>query len=411
MKKIIYSLSLLLLSFIGPISAQNELSEYLVIAAENNPNLKAKFNQYMATLKRIPQAEALPDPTVAFGYFIQPVDTKNGPQQAKISVSQLFPWFGTLSSRKHSAESMAKVKYELFEESKSKLFYDVKSTYYNLYFIHHAIAITKENIKLLASFSGLANIKIESGASSSVDAYRVQMEINDLKNQLALLQDNATVLRVKFNNFLNRDIKSEIHIVKEFSEMPLLDKHDALNSIRQNNHALSAFDHQIEGLRHEQQVAKKEGLPQFSIGLDYTFIAKGNSTSSDAGQDAFMFPKIGLTIPLYRKKYKAKVEEVIYLQRAKANEKEAQENTLTLLFEDVWKEYQDALRRTVLYREQEDLAEKSLSILESEYATNNLNFEEILRMDHKLLQYGLENQKAIADARAAIAFIHYLQGN
>lgn len=392
------------------VPAQNKLSQYLEIAAENNPSLKVKFNQYMATLEKVPQVGSLPDPTVAFGYFINPVETRVGPQQAKISVSQMFPWFGTLSARENSAKAIAKAKFELFEEAKSKLFYDIKSTYYNLFFIHQAIKITNKNIKILASYKGLANIKVEFSSATSIDAYRVQMEINDLKNQLALLKDNAQFLSIKFNSLLNIEPNSIINIAENLTQFTLLDKHDALKNIRTNNHSLSAFDYQIEGLQHQQKVASKEGLPKFSVGMDYTFIGKGNSTVPNAGQDAFMFPKIGITIPLYRKKYKAKVQEVIYLQEAKKNEKIDKVNTLTVLFENVWKEYQDALRRTVLYKEQTELAEKSLAILESEYATNNMNFEEILRMERKLLKYALEMQKSTADREAAVAFISYLQG-
>ncbi|WP_282039282.1 TolC family protein [Saccharicrinis aurantiacus] len=410
MKKIIYILSFFMLALTVRVSAQNELNTYLETAAENNPGLKVKFNEYMAALEKVPQVGALPDPTLAFGYFIQPVETRVGPQQAKISASQMFPWFGTLSSRENSVEAMAKAKYEVFEEAKSKLFYDVKSTYYNLFFMHQAIDITIENIDILASFKGLANIKVESGSASAVDAYRVQMEINDLENQLALLKDNARVLSVKFNSFLNIDVNSNIEIVDKLKGITLLDKRLALDSVLINNNTLAAFDYQIEDLQYRQKVASKEGLPQFNIGFDYTFIGEGNSTASNAGQDAFMFPKVGITIPLYRNKYKAKVQEVIYLQEAKTNEKTEKENSITVLFESVWKDYQDALRRTVLYKEQEELAEKSLSILESEYATSNLNFEEILRMERKLLKYALEMQKATADKEAAVAFIQYLQG-
>lgn len=410
MKKIIYILALLMLTLTITLSAQKKLPQYLRIAAENNPTLKVKFNQYMATLERVPQVGALPDPTLAFAYFIQPVETKVGPQNAKISASQMFPWFGTLSLRKNSVRSMAKAKYEVFEEAKAKLFYDVKSTYYNLYFIHKAIEITITNIDILNSFKGLANIKIESGSASLIDAYSVQMEINDLNSQLALLKDNAQVLSVKFNSLLNININSNISIVDKLTEVKLMDKRSALDSIRLNNHSLSSFDYQIEDLEYRQKLASKEFLPKFNIGVDYTFIGKGNSTASNAGKDAFMFPKIGITIPLYRKKYKAKVQEVIYLQEAKTNEKIDRKNTLTVLFERVWKDYQDALRRNILYQKQEGLAEKSLSILESEYATNNINFEDILQMERKLLKYALALQKAETDREAAVAFIQYLQG-
>lgn len=410
MKKILYIVALIFLTFSGTLSAQEVLSQYLQTAAENNPALKARFNEYMAALEKVPQVGTLPDPTIAFGYFIQPIETRLGPQHAKISATQMFPWFGTLTARENTAESQAKAKYELFEESRSKLFYDVKATYYNLYFTERAIEIILNNLEILTSFRNLAKIKIEAGSASAVDAYRVEMEINDLENQLALLRDNSNVLSVKFNKLLNVDATSNIHIADELSETVLYSKQAVLDSILNNNNALASYDFQLEGLEYRRKAASKEGLPQISLGLEYAFIGEGSSTASNAGQDAFIFPRIGLTIPLYRSKYKAKVQEVIYMQEAKSFEKLDKENTLTVLFESVWKDYLDADRRYNLFQKQSTLAHKSLSILESNYATSNVDFEEILRMERKLLSYAMEYQKATADKEAAIAFLQYLQG-
>ena len=64
---------------------QGQLDEYLRIAAEQNPSLKAKYNMYLASLERVNQQDALPDPTVSFGYFISPVETRVGQQRMKLS--------------------------------------------------------------------------------------------------------------------------------------------------------------------------------------------------------------------------------------------------------------------------------------------------------------------------------------
>ncbi|MFC2111137.1 TolC family protein [Bacteroidota bacterium] len=411
MKTLKYIIALVIITFSGNISAQDSLIQYLNTAAINNPGLKAKFHEYHAALEKVPQVGALPDPTIAFGYFIQPVETKVGPQQFKISISQMFPWFGTLNVLENSAEAIAKAKYQLFEEAKSKLFYDVKSTYYNLYWVQKAIDITNDNITILESFKNLANIKIESGKVSSVDAYRIEMEINDLKNQLALLKDNLWMLKVKFNNFLNIETNSPILITDKLLSSDIsLNKESLVDSIMKNNNMLTGFDYQIEALQHKENAASKAGMPKFSIGLDYTLIGESNMTVANSGQDAFMFPKVGIVVPLYRKKYKAMVNEVVYLQQAKTEEKLDKGNMLETLFEKVWKDYQDASRRINLYQQQTILAQRSMSIIESQYATNNKDFEEILRMERKLLKYSLELEKAIADKEAAIAFINYLKG-
>lgn len=410
MKKYITIIGILLLLITSSVSAQQELNIYLQTAAENNPGLKAKFNDYLAALEVAPQVKALPDPQIAFGYFIQPVETRVGPQRLKFSASQMFPWFGTLQDKENVAIQLAKAKYEAFEEAKSKLFNEVRSTYYNFYFNDKAIDITNENLDILNVFQKLAIVKVEAGLVAAVDEYRIEMETADLENQLALLKDKQIVLQVMFNNLLNvKDdnpvIVPEMLWTSDFN----LSKQAALDSIRINNHQLLDIDFQSEALRVRRDLASKSGKPGFSLGLDYTMVGQGENNL--AGTDAFMFPKVGITIPLYRNKYEAMVQEVVYLEIGKANEKVDKTNILEILFENGWKEYRDASRRIFLYGSQLNLAQKSLKLLETDYATGNKNFEEILRMERKYLKYNLELEKAKADKQAAISFITYLMGN
>ncbi len=385
------------------------LDSYLITAAENNPGLKSRFNEYLAALEVAPQVKALPDPQLAFGYFIQPVETRVGPQEFRISASQMFPWFGTLKSKEDVAIQTAKAKYEAFEETKSKLFNEVRGTYYNIYFNRKAIDIVQDNILILNIFQRLSLIKVEAGIVSPVDEYRIEMEIGDLENQLALLKDQDLSLDVAFFNLLNSEQDHVLLPDTLWNKEPVLTKQALLDSIMIRNHQLLGLEMQREALIFRQELARKTGSPGFSVGLDYIFVGKGENNLS--GKDAFVFPKIGITIPLYRNKYKAMVNEVIYLETAKVNEKLDRENMIETLFENSWKEFLDADRRIFLYDAQLNLAEKSIQLLEIEYATANKNFEEILRMERKQLFYALELERARADKQAAVSFIEYLMGN
>lgn len=405
--KITIGIFLFLISFMA--SAQDDLNIYLQTAAKNNPGLQAKFNAYLAALEIAPQAKALPDPVVAFAYFISPIETRNGPMQFKIAASQMFPWIGTLKSKENAAIQKAKAKFEAFEEAKSKLYNEVKATYFNTYFNRKAIAITLENIDILNSFRKLAILKYEAGLVSAVDEYRIEIEIGELENQLAALKDKQLFLEVMFNNLLNID-KNEAVLTPEqiwLTDFPL-SKEAALDSIYQFNHQLLNFDFQQIAFQYQKEVASNMGKPSFNIGLDYTLVAKGENNLS--GTDAFVFPMVGITIPLYRNKYKAMVKEVVYLATAKENEKADKVNLLETLFEKGWKDYLDANRRIDLYLSQLNLAQKSVKLLETDYATGNKNFEEILRMERKVLKFNLDLEKARADKQAAIAFITYLMG-
>ncbi|NPD44165.1 MULTISPECIES: TolC family protein [unclassified Lentimicrobium] len=389
--------------------AQEDLQVYLKAAAQNNPGLQVKFNEYMAALEVIPQVGSLPDPSFAFGYFILPVETREGPQIAKVSANQMFPWFGSLQAKEDVAVQLAKAKYEAFEEAKSILFNEVKATYYNLYFTRKAIFVMSENQSILHVFKQLALTKIETGKASLNDELRVEMELADLENQLALVQDKYEVLSITFNNLLNVDNESIISIPDLIWEQDLkLDKKALLDSIYANNHQLLSLEYQYHSLESRQQVAKKAGLPNISIGIDYTFIGKGENNLS--GKDALLFPKIGITIPLYRNKYKAMVNEVLYLQAAKTEEKFEKELVLETIFENAFKDYKDAQRRISHYSSQGKLAKQSLKLIEVEYSTNAKGFEEMLRMERRLLKYDLELEKARVDKLASIAFVQYLMG-
>ncbi len=338
-----------------------------------------------------------------------PVETRVGPMRFKISASQMFPWFGTLKSKEDAAIQAAKAKYEAFEETKSKLFNDVRSNYYNIYFNRKAIDITKENLDILRSFRKLANIKFESGLVSAVDEYRIEIEIGELENQLALLNDKEYVLEVMFYNLLNVEKNEPITLPELLwnNDFPL-SKQAAMDSINLLNHQLLNLDMQQESLNYRQKVASNMGKPSFMVGLDYTIVGKGDNNM--AGTDAFVFPIVGITIPLYRNKYKAMVQEVVYLAEANTNEKVNKSNMIETLFENGWKDYLDADRRLSLYISQLNLAQKSVTLLESDYATGNKNFEEILRMERQVLKFNLELEKARADKQAAISFINYLMG-
>ncbi len=408
MKKITYILLALML-FSGVVSAQDELNDYLITAARNNPALKAKFNEYNATLEKIPQVGTLPDPQLTIGYFIMPVETKNGPQHAKISLSQMFPWFGTLNSKEDVFVNAAKAKYEDFEEAKSNLFFEVKSAYYDLYFIQKGIDITLDNIRILESFKSLALIKIQAGKASGVDELRVEMELADLENNLALLKDRWFVNTVKFNNLLNVDESSNIQIPEILWIDDLIyTKQAVIDSLTLNNHQLKSLDYLRQSFKSSENAAKKLGSPNIIAGVDYTAINTGG-IATNSGKDALLL-KVGITIPLYRKKYSGMINEAIYQQQAVEEKKADKINGLETLFEKVYSEYADANRRIILFEKQSNFASRAIKILESEYASNGKNFEEILRMEKSLLKYSLELEKARADKQAAIAFINYLMG-
>jgi outer membrane protein TolC len=257
-------------------------------------------------------------------------------------------------------------------------------------------------------------INIEAGSASGVDVLRTEMEITDMENQLLLLKDMWNMQTVKFNKLLNVASDNRIELPDTLWDMDLLlEKSAVLDNIKSGNHQLANIDFKTDALKYKELATKRAGKPGFSLGIDYFFtgetdnIAMNNSLN---GKDAILFPRIGITIPLYRNKYKAMIQEAVYLQRASEEDKIEKTNFLETVFEMAYKEYSDADRRISLYSKQTVLSVKALRILETEYTAAGVDFEELLRMDRKVLKYSLELEKARADKQAAMAFIDHLMG-
>ena len=409
-----YLITFLFISGCLLVKGQDIPDNYLIEAAKNNPGLKSKFNEYMSALEQVAQSGSLPDPQLTFGYFIQPVETRVGPQKARISVTQMFPWFGTTGAKKDAVSENAKAKYELFEEAKSKIFYDVKSVWYNLYFTRKEADITAKNIDILNTLRSMALIKVEAGMTSSVDVLRAEMEIADLQNQLLILRDNIQVIQSEFNNLLNVNDMRPVNIPDTLKNPDLqLAREAIMDSIRSNNHQVLQIGFMENIYAKQEEVARKTGKPNLAVGFDYIFVGQSSNTAlsaSESGRDALVFPMVGLSVPLYRKKYASAVREAELMRESSANNKLDKINILATSFAKAERDYNDSGRRILLFRDQIVKAGKSLNILTTEYETDGKNFEDVLSMERRLLKYRMELEKARADKDAAVAFINYLMG-
>lgn len=393
-----------------PLLAASQVEPYLTIAAEHNPGLKARFNDYLAAMERIPQAQALPDPQVTFGVFVQPVETRVGPQRASLAVSQAFPWFGTLKAQGAVVTQMAEAKLKLFEDAKLKLFSEVRVIYDQLYLLERSITLTKENLELLSSFKELARVNFESGKTGFVNVLRVEMEEKELQTQLAYWEDSRTAAMIAFEQLLNSSVEVQFDDSIKVIELSL-DKQVLYDSIITGNPKLQSIRSMVRSKEELLKVAELNGKPSFTLGASYVNIGERSGVElSNNGRDAFVFPQVGLKIPIYRKKYKAQETQVTLEKEGLKYQIEEQNNRLIIALEEQIRNHLDAKRRVVLYQNLHDLAGRSLSLLQTEFTTGTADFEEVLRMERKLLTYQLEIEKARVETNRAIYQINYIIG-
>ena len=407
--KYIVLLSLALTS-VG-LSAQTPLQVYQDTAAINNPGIQALFKQYEVVMQKVPQSSSLPDPTFGFGYFINSVETRIGPQQAVLSVSQSFPWFGKLGAQEQATTERALAVLEKVNDERSRLNFKVAATYNNLYVLRSAVNITEKNIALLSTFRDLSRVRFESGKGSMVDVLRVEMELKELENQLLYLQDSGRPLIAEFEQLLNAEILQPLEFPEKLRSDELsISKEMIVDSVQSLSPAILSLEHELLSYDHDVIAAQKKGGPSFTVGLNYTVVGELNGYGgNDNGRDAIL-PTIGMTIPLYRKNYSAQIKEKAISRESVALRKVEKKNDLATRLERGFFEYDDAIRRVTLNEQLIEYAKQALGIMIAEYTSSETNFEEVIRMDRKLLNYELELEQARADQNTAVAFVDYLMG-
>ena len=441
-----YILLILTLTMYLSGNAQDSLAYYLEQAALNNPGIKAKYLEYSAALEKVPQAGSLPDPELQFGYFLKPMELMSGYQVADIRFMQMFPWFGLLKNAKDEASQMALAKFESFRDSKAQLYFDVKSSYYKVYRTLKEISIAKKNLDILHSLEQLALIKFSSGSSSSstgnnsskkssinsspsdnqvkmggtmagngnidmVNLLRVQIEINELENRIALLHDQVATDKVSFNRFLNRAPSYIVFTGDSLIEAPIpndiITRADSIT----NHPMVKMYRAESEASAAKLKMVTRMGYPMLGLGVNYSVIQKfPGVTSAMNGKDMIM-PMLSLTLPIYRKKQKAMRNEAELMRESATASAENVTNDLQVNFQETIQNLNDADRRVKLFTSQTILADKTLQLLITSFSTGGTDFAEVLRMEQQLLDYQFKKVEAVVDKNTSIARLVYLTVN
>jgi outer membrane protein TolC len=450
----------------------DSLIKYLEIAAKNNPAVLQKFSEYQAALQKVPQVGSLADPELSVGVFLSPMELVNGKQVADIRLMQIFPWFGVLKYAKDEMSLMAKAKFELFRDAKLQVFYDIQRNWYELYKIQKDISISEKNIEILKIIERLALVKFKaapsegSGTSSSnpvissgsaqnnsagssgmqtmstgqsnlgsvgsnkpsssmqsgsmgsssgnsglTDIYRIQIETGDLENNISLLKNQRKTIMAQFNTYLNRAVTSPVftyeNIAVDSLELSLIAVSDSMLT---NNPMLSMLDYEKQSIEARKKMVTRMGYPMVGLGLNYSLISK-SSTAMGApdmnGKDMIM-PMLTVTLPIYRKKYNAMINEAEFLKTATSQNYQSAANSLQAEYYQAVQLYQDAQRRIKLYDNQYQLASKSLDLMLKSFSVSNSALTDVLRIRQQTLDYELKQVEAVADFNTAVAWLKRL---
>ena len=403
--KYIFLFCIILVFRFEPLNAQS-LDSLLQLVVENNTQLKSIELEYESVMEKKNQVNQLPNPQLGVGVPALRPETRLGPQMMMVSASQIFPWFGTLKSKEEVVISMSKAKYEQIAIVKLDLFYQVKSAYYQLYFLDQKQSVLRSNIKVYESLEAISLANVESGQATLSDVLRVQTKLQSLRQQLLMIDNQKFVFESKINELTKQPTSIKIELVDSLV-LPVLeyDLASFKNKIENNHPLIAQVNYQIEQSNNAITVNSNMNKPTLGLGLDYSMVGqRTDANPMNNGRD-ILVPKVMLSIPIYRKSYQAKIEEEKLIQQSLEVKKETITDKMISLLINYKADYDNGLLEINLYQNQTKTMQMAYDVLLSEYSSSGKGFEELLMVQNQLLEFDLGIYQAELKANIAQANI------
>ncbi len=252
------------------------------------------------------QVNQLPDPELGINAFVSPVETRLGPQQLRLGLTQMLPWKGTLDAREELAAFPSLLAVNQQEQMKLDLAFRLKMLYLNLYRSRKAVAIAKNQLDRLQTLRSLALTRLKNSSGNLAGVTRIDLKIRELEWKTDQWQLEEQQYLSGLNQLLNRSGTTAIATPDTLLPASLPEVSTDKTFLHPDLQAT-----QIQQRQQEAAIAlvALERKPTIGVGMDYIFV--GSRTDMDPvrnGRD-IVSPRVNIKIPLYGSVFDAKIAE------------------------------------------------------------------------------------------------------
>ncbi len=381
------------------------------VAIRGNPNLAGMQARYEALAEIPPQLGALPDPMVSFNAMNLPADTYDRDQEAmtqlQLGISQVFPFPGKLSLKEEAAEFDAKAAGHSVNELRLQLIRNVKSKWWQLYYMDRALETVSRNQDLLRQFITIAKTKYEIGKGMQQDVLLSQLELSKLMDQNIRLQAIRRNQAIQLNTLMDRPANAPITLPDKVSTvMPdLLDENALYQLAAIARPRLKQLETHIDAAQSRLDLAKRGYYPDFKLAVTYGDRAGDNPLPSGGARSDFVSVMVGVKVPLYagQKQAKAVSQKSLELQNNRYELLDERARVLAEISTAVT-DYRRAMKQFSLFGSGiVPQAQQTSQSMLAGYQVGEVDFLNLVRSQMTLLSYELQYWKALSDAKQALA--------
>ena len=378
-----------------------------------NPEIAAARYHACQLGARVPQANSLPDPMLTTTAFLQAIQTAAGPQEAAMSLSQKFPWFGKLSLRGQVAYQDAMAAYAQATAVELKVIEDVKLAYYDLYFFQNAIAETKKLEQPLKDIIEVSRTRYETNVDPSgmVSVLQTHVELAKLETDLVQLEASRIEAQARLARVLNLPPQTKIDAMRDLRRSDLTEKADGLVSlVEQCQPTIEARRREIARDASGVSLACRDYYPDVTFGFNWNEIGDSGISPFATGQDAYSLTA-GVNLPIYRKRLNAAVREARYKKSLSNRQYVASRDKFQAEVLSLYAQFEEQ-ERVIQILENQILmpSQQALELSMELYRTGKLKYEQLIDAFRTLLNFRIDYYRRFARREQAIASLERAVG-
>ncbi|MDD9941882.1 MAG: TolC family protein [Myxococcales bacterium] len=288
----------------GPRAPPGDLTGYCAWALARSPRVRAAFFRFEAAVHRIAGARRLPEPTVGFGLFLRSVETRVGPQRARISLQQAFPWPTRLLAGADAASAEARAAEQRFEAESLAVVRRVSEAYWQLWQLRRVRVLQREHLIVLRALSEAARARLITGAASLADQQQIDLSVVRFEDALQGLEERERVAQARLRAAAGLSAGTRLATPDAPPGLSLPSDDLATLAAQMRAHpGIVARSLSAEARESSARAAEAQRFPSFMLGADWIVTGSGGLPGDpDRGKDAVMVGA-GLSVPLWQGSY------------------------------------------------------------------------------------------------------------
>ncbi|MBA3608016.1 MAG: TolC family protein [Chthoniobacterales bacterium] len=399
--------TILFCSLLLSISVHAEpLNQLLGEVLQKNHAVAAARLNWEAMQEKPAIAGSLPDPMASYGYFFQNVETRVGAQNQRVGLSQKIPFPGKLSAQKRRASKEALMAMWQYQAAVRDAILRTKLLYCDLYRVDRSAQILREQGGLIENITRSSQQTFEAGKAELQDVLKSKVARDELRSRQLTLEQQRAGIVARINALRARPANAAFAAVQEIPQGPLPSQERLFAVAEQYRQELQQAGVAIERDELGLALARKERLPDFTFGVDYTQVNDNIfSRPPDNGHDAVV-GFVSVNVPIWFEKLNA--QERMARKQLDASRETAANVAFQTQAEvrDAWAQAETYLDQVALYRRSIiPQTQDTYKASESSYAAAKVGLIDLLDSERSILaaRLGLVlNEAELGKALAAL---------